>query len=69
MPLATHSSAEAIRSAVCSTFTFDPCLSMPPRICITQPGQSITTSSEPEFLMFVSLRSSMGAEISGSFSD
>ena len=44
MPRQIIRSARASRCAVCSTLMGAPSLSMPPRICITQPGQSINTA-------------------------
>jgi hypothetical protein len=56
-------------SAVCRTWINEPALSNPPRNCSAQPGQSVATTGAPEAAMFSSLRSRMGAEISGSFSE
>lgn len=57
----------ASSSAICETLTPRPCFSAPPRICMTQPGQSITTREAPVSLMLSSFFSSSRAEISGNF--
>jgi len=62
-------SLSASSSTVCFTFTGLPSLSRPPRICMTQPGQSMATRGAPVFLMFSNLRARMGLEISGNFSE
>ena len=61
-----YSRASARRWAVCSTLTLELRLSRPPRICMTQPGQSMSNSGAPVCSMFISLRSRIGADSSGS---
>ena len=62
-------SRSASSSTVWRTWTGAPSWSMPPRICMTQPGQSMATTGAPVSLMFFSLRWRIGADTSGSLSE
>lgn len=57
----------ATSSAMCETLTFMPCFSTPPRSCMTQPGQSMTTREAPVSSMCFSFLASSVPEISGNF--